>query len=111
MPTARAHGRPRRNCAFPRPARTRRSRPDFPCKIPIADIDVRIVRNSNPVFLLASAPYDGRSFSVRGHAMSSQPVTASRAEPDAALRHRIDDALDHALADERMVGAVVLVAR
>ncbi|QVN18057.1 serine hydrolase domain-containing protein [Burkholderia pyrrocinia] len=43
--------------------------------------------------------------------MSSLPVTASRAEPDAALRHRLDDALDRALADERMVGAVVLVAR
>ncbi|WP_412023124.1 serine hydrolase domain-containing protein [Burkholderia cepacia] len=42
--------------------------------------------------------------------MSSQPVTASRAEADATLRHRLDDALDHALADERMVGAVVLVA-
>ncbi|MGT0193329.1 serine hydrolase domain-containing protein [Burkholderia pyrrocinia] len=42
--------------------------------------------------------------------MSSLPVTASRAEPDAALRRRLDDALDRALADERIVGAVVLVA-
>ncbi|MCA3885139.1 MAG: beta-lactamase family protein, partial [Burkholderia sp.] len=43
--------------------------------------------------------------------MSSLPVTAFRVEPDAALRHRLDDALDRALADERMVGAVVLVAQ
>jgi len=43
--------------------------------------------------------------------MSSLPVTVSRAEPDAALRRRLDDALDRALADERIVGAVVLVAR
>lgn len=43
--------------------------------------------------------------------MSSLPVTALRVEPDVALRHRLDDALDRALADERMVGAVVLVAQ
>ncbi|KVD96546.1 serine hydrolase [Burkholderia stagnalis] len=43
--------------------------------------------------------------------MSSLPVTAREAEPDAALRSRLDGALEHALADERMVGAVVLVAR
>ncbi|TES72093.1 class A beta-lactamase-related serine hydrolase [Burkholderia cepacia] len=43
--------------------------------------------------------------------MSSLPVTALRVEPDAALRHRLDDALDRALADARMVGAVVLVAQ
>ncbi|MBR8129247.1 serine hydrolase domain-containing protein [Burkholderia ambifaria] len=43
--------------------------------------------------------------------MSSLPVTASCAEPDAALRRRLDDALDRALADERVVGAVVLAAR
>ncbi|NTX32537.1 beta-lactamase family protein [Burkholderia pyrrocinia] len=43
--------------------------------------------------------------------MSSLPVIAPRAESDAALRHRLDGALDRALADERMVGAVVLVAR
>ncbi len=43
--------------------------------------------------------------------MSSLPVTALRMEPDAALRHRLDDALDRALADARMVGAVVLVAQ
>ncbi|AOK53677.1 serine hydrolase [Burkholderia stagnalis] len=43
--------------------------------------------------------------------MSSLPVTAYEAEPDAALRSRLDGALERALADERMVGAVVLVAR
>ncbi|VWC27071.1 serine hydrolase [Burkholderia lata] len=43
--------------------------------------------------------------------MSSLPVSALRVEPDVALRHRLDDALDRALADARMVGAVVLVAR
>ncbi|KWB32287.1 serine hydrolase [Burkholderia cepacia] len=43
--------------------------------------------------------------------MSSLPVTALRVEPDAALRRRLDDALDRALADARMVGAVVLVAQ
>ncbi|WP_455734227.1 serine hydrolase, partial [Burkholderia stabilis] len=43
--------------------------------------------------------------------MSSLPVTAFRAEPDAALRRRLDGTLDRALADARMVGAVVLVAR
>ncbi|KWK32441.1 serine hydrolase [Burkholderia stagnalis] len=43
--------------------------------------------------------------------MSSLPVTAREAEPDAALRSRLDGALERALADERMVGAVVLVAR
>lgn len=43
--------------------------------------------------------------------MSSLPVTAHEAEPDAALRSRLDGALERALADERMVGAVVLVAR
>jgi len=43
--------------------------------------------------------------------MSSLPVTALRVEPDVALRHRLDDALDRALADARIVGAVVLVAR
>ncbi|KAG8149008.1 serine hydrolase domain-containing protein [Burkholderia catarinensis] len=43
--------------------------------------------------------------------MSSLPVTAHRAGPDAALRHRLDGVLDRALADARMVGAVVLVAR
>ncbi|RQS70617.1 hypothetical protein DF032_31115 [Burkholderia seminalis] len=84
MPTARARGRPRRSCAFPRPERTRRSRPDFPCWFPIADIDVRIVRNSTPVFLPAPAPYDGRSFTVRGPAMSFLPVTARRVETGSA---------------------------
>ncbi|WP_321922127.1 serine hydrolase domain-containing protein [Burkholderia sp. BCC1998] len=45
--------------------------------------------------------------------MSSLPVTAHRAEPDAdaALPERLDAALDRALADARVVGAVVLVAR
>ncbi|KAB0634730.1 serine hydrolase [Burkholderia stagnalis] len=43
--------------------------------------------------------------------MSSLPVTAYEAEPDAALCSRLDGALERALADERMVGAVVLVAR
>ncbi|RQZ39909.1 class A beta-lactamase-related serine hydrolase [Burkholderia sp. Bp9090] len=45
--------------------------------------------------------------------MSSLPVTAHRAEPDAdaALPERLDTALDRALADARVVGAVVLVAR
>lgn len=43
--------------------------------------------------------------------MSSLPVTAFRVAPDVALRHRLDDALDRALADERMVGAVVRVAQ
>ncbi|MDF0500613.1 serine hydrolase, partial [Burkholderia cenocepacia] len=43
--------------------------------------------------------------------MSSLPVTARRAEPDAALRARLDAVLDRALADARAVGAVVLVAR
>lgn len=43
--------------------------------------------------------------------MSSLPVTARRAEPDDALRDRLDAALDRALADARVVGAVVLVAR
>ncbi|WP_321799160.1 serine hydrolase domain-containing protein [Burkholderia sp. BCC1988] len=45
--------------------------------------------------------------------MSSLPVTAHRAEPDAdaALAERLDAALDRALADARVVGAVVLVAR
>ncbi|MBN3827747.1 beta-lactamase family protein, partial [Burkholderia sp. Ac-20384] len=43
--------------------------------------------------------------------MSSLPVSAVRVEPEAALRHRLDDALDRALADTRMVGAVVLVAQ
>ncbi|MFJ1210843.1 hypothetical protein [Burkholderia pyrrocinia] len=38
--------------------------------------------------------------------MSSLPVTASRTEPGAALRRRLADALDRALADEHMVGAV-----
>jgi CubicO group peptidase (beta-lactamase class C family) len=43
--------------------------------------------------------------------MSSLPVTAVRVEPDAVLRRRLDHALDRTLADERMVGAVVLVAQ
>ncbi|KVN38982.1 serine hydrolase [Burkholderia pyrrocinia] len=43
--------------------------------------------------------------------MSSLPVIAHEAEPDAALRSRLDGALERALADARMVGAVVLVAR
>ncbi|RQR60348.1 class A beta-lactamase-related serine hydrolase [Burkholderia sp. Bp9125] len=43
--------------------------------------------------------------------MSFLPVTAHEAEPDAALRSRVDGALERALADERVVGAVVLVAR
>ncbi|WP_322022231.1 serine hydrolase domain-containing protein [Burkholderia sp. BCC1977] len=43
--------------------------------------------------------------------MSSLPVTARRAEPDAALRERLDAVLDRALAEARVVGAVVLVAR
>ncbi|ELW9448494.1 beta-lactamase family protein [Burkholderia cenocepacia] len=43
--------------------------------------------------------------------MSSLPVTARRAEPDAALCARLDAVLDRALADARAVGAVVLVAR
>ncbi|MXN74806.1 serine hydrolase [Burkholderia sp. 4701] len=43
--------------------------------------------------------------------MSSLPVTAHEAEPDAALYSRLDGALERALADERVVGAVVLVAR
>ncbi|UEP20827.1 beta-lactamase family protein [Burkholderia ambifaria] len=43
--------------------------------------------------------------------MSSLPVTAHRAEPDAALPERLDAVLDRTLADARVVGAVVLVAR
>jgi len=43
--------------------------------------------------------------------MSSLPVTAHRAEPDAALPERLDAVLDRTLADVRVVGAVVLVAR
>jgi CubicO group peptidase (beta-lactamase class C family) len=43
--------------------------------------------------------------------MSSLPVTARRAEPDAVLRDRLDAVLDRGLADARVVGAVVLVAR
>ncbi|RQR38490.1 serine hydrolase [Burkholderia sp. Bp9142] len=43
--------------------------------------------------------------------MSSLPVTAHRAEPDAALPERLDAVLDRALAEARLVGAVVLVAR
>ncbi|KVT04712.1 serine hydrolase [Burkholderia sp. MSMB1078WGS] len=43
--------------------------------------------------------------------MSSLPVTTHRREPDAALRARLDAVLDRALADARVVGAVVLVAR
>ncbi|VWB42433.1 serine hydrolase [Burkholderia aenigmatica] len=43
--------------------------------------------------------------------MSSLPVSALRVEPDVALRDRLDDALDRALADACMVGAVVLVAQ
>ncbi|WP_126286343.1 serine hydrolase domain-containing protein [Burkholderia stagnalis] len=43
--------------------------------------------------------------------MSSLPVIAYEAEPDAALRSRLDGALERALADARVVGAVVLVAR
>ncbi|MGK8203748.1 serine hydrolase domain-containing protein [Burkholderia cenocepacia] len=43
--------------------------------------------------------------------MSSLPVTARDSEPDAALHVRLDDALDRVLADERVVGAVVMVAR
>ncbi|WP_175927691.1 MULTISPECIES: serine hydrolase domain-containing protein [unclassified Burkholderia] len=43
--------------------------------------------------------------------MSSLPVSVTRADPDAALRGRLDAALDRALADARVVGAVVLVAR
>ncbi|TCW82016.1 serine hydrolase [Burkholderia sp. SRS-46] len=43
--------------------------------------------------------------------MSSLPVTAYEAEPDAALGSRLDDALERALAEARIVGAVVLVAR
>ncbi|WGS41267.1 beta-lactamase family protein [Burkholderia sp. JSH-S8] len=43
--------------------------------------------------------------------MSSLPVIAHEAEPDAALRSRLDGALERALADARVVGAVVLVAR
>ncbi|MBR8057811.1 serine hydrolase domain-containing protein [Burkholderia dolosa] len=43
--------------------------------------------------------------------MSSLPVIARDREPDDALRMRLDDVLDRALADERIVGAVVMVAR
>ncbi|MBF5013682.1 serine hydrolase domain-containing protein [Burkholderia pseudomultivorans] len=43
--------------------------------------------------------------------MSSLPVIARDSEPDAALHVRLDDALDRVLADERVVGAVVMVAR
>ncbi|MDP9582302.1 UNVERIFIED_ORG: CubicO group peptidase (beta-lactamase class C family) [Burkholderia contaminans] len=43
--------------------------------------------------------------------MSSLPVTAHRAEPDAALPERLDAVLDRTLADARVIGAVVLVAR
>ncbi|RQR48643.1 class A beta-lactamase-related serine hydrolase [Burkholderia sp. Bp9140] len=43
--------------------------------------------------------------------MSSLPVTAHRAEPDAALPERLDAVLDRALAEARLVGAVVLVTR
>ncbi|CAB3761201.1 serine hydrolase [Burkholderia puraquae] len=43
--------------------------------------------------------------------MSSLPVTTRRAEPDAALPERLDAVLDRTLADARVVGAVVLVAR
>ncbi|KVC40714.1 serine hydrolase domain-containing protein [Burkholderia diffusa] len=43
--------------------------------------------------------------------MSSLPVTARRAEADAALPERLDAVLERALADARVVGAVVLVAR
>nr|AAX78516.1 EstBL [Burkholderia cepacia] len=43
--------------------------------------------------------------------MSSLPVIARDSEPDVALHARLDDALERALADERIVGAVVMVAR
>lgn len=43
--------------------------------------------------------------------MSSLPVSATRNDPDAALRRRVDAVLDRALADARVVGAVVLAAR
>ncbi|AOI93196.1 serine hydrolase [Burkholderia pseudomultivorans] len=43
--------------------------------------------------------------------MSSLPVIARDSEADAALHVRLDDALDRVLADERVVGAVVMVAR
>ncbi|KVG66187.1 serine hydrolase domain-containing protein [Burkholderia pseudomultivorans] len=43
--------------------------------------------------------------------MSSLPVIARDSEPDATLHVRLDDALDRVLADERVVGAVVMVAR
>ncbi|PRE75269.1 serine hydrolase domain-containing protein [Burkholderia multivorans] len=43
--------------------------------------------------------------------MSSLPVIARDSEADVALDVRLDGALERALADERIVGAVVMVAR
>ncbi|AOK17602.1 serine hydrolase [Burkholderia cepacia] len=43
--------------------------------------------------------------------MSSLPAVVHEHEPAVALRARLDEALDRALADERIVGAVVLVAQ
>ncbi|MFW2464405.1 serine hydrolase, partial [Burkholderia pseudomallei] len=69
----------------------------------IADFNVRSVRNSILVFLHSPAAYHERSTHFRGCAM----VLSSWS----ALGERVDAAIDAALAQRRLVGAVVLVAR
>ena len=53
----------------------------------------------------------GLSLALPGACAAGQPTAALADAPDAALKSRIDSVLDRAIAEQRLVGVVVLVAR
>lgn len=63
------------------------------------------------ILLAGLAAAASLSLVAPGASAASAPAAALAQAPDAALKARIDDVLDRAIAEQRLVGVVVLVAR